>query len=143
MHLLWDFLGVFLGVYISFGFLLPNERECHFSPPKSDEKAPLIFGSTCRTKLLTKPQHSSLPDFEAPKAVVAKFSPQRQPGFSVIFSATNFCSSIVRRSAVKTAQCGSINCRALLKLGHGMLNYIIVHRRSLRITEKGHALTQM
>ena len=51
-------------------------RATFFRPASKEGKgAPLIFGSTCRTKLLTKPQHSSLPDFEAPKAVVAKFKP--------------------------------------------------------------------
>ena len=76
------------------------------------------------------------------KAVVARFSPQRQLNISVTSSATNKRSSIVRRSAVKTAQCGSPNCREQVQLGRSMLDYIVVHRRLFQLTEKGFALNQ-
>ena len=86
----------------------PFRRTTFFCPAaKEGKNAPLIFGSTRSlfpTSHLIKTNFSApkvasffgSATFEAPKAVVAKFSPQRQLSFSVISSATNLYSSIVR-----------------------------------------------
>ena len=130
---------------------LPSGKRtgCHFSPPKSDEMEPLIFGSTrslfptshgdesvtFRDRKVTKRSRSFSPTQSVSAKAAEAMSPQRQLYFCVIFSATNSCSSIVRHSAVKTAQCGSTNCREQVQPRHGMLDYACVHRRSFRLTE--------
>ena len=133
-------------------FRLPSFWQTTFFCPaaKEGKNAPLIFGSTrslfptshgdesvtFRDRKVTKRSRSFSPTQSVSAKAAEAMSPQRQLHFSVTSFATNTLSVIVRRSAVKTAQCGSTNCRALLKSGRSMLYYAFVHRRSLRLTEK-------